>query len=61
MNAFVWVGLSAELGILVYLAVYFGTYLEKQHNQPQATATLLIVFFLVWIVQLIFLIKKWQK
>lgn len=61
MNAFVWVGLSAELGVLVYLAVFLGAYLEKQYHQPQATLVLLISFFITWIIQLVFLIKKWQK
>ncbi|MBE8221100.1 MAG: hypothetical protein HAW60_00045 [Bdellovibrionales bacterium] len=61
MNAFVWIGLSTELGVLVYIAVYFGAYLKQNYNWDNATVALLVVFFMIWVLQLIFLVKKWQK
>ncbi|MBE8162405.1 MAG: hypothetical protein HAW63_00245 [Bdellovibrionaceae bacterium] len=61
MNAFIWVSLATELGVLVYIAVYVGAYLEKSQGKPQATAALLVLFFIVWIFQLVFLVKKWQN
>lgn len=61
MNAYIWVGFATELGILVYLAVYLGSYLEKNQDWAQATLVLLVVFFMTWILQLIFLVKKWQE
>lgn len=61
MSAFVWVSLTTELGVLVYIAVHLGSYLEQQKAWPQASLVLLISFFIVWVIQLIFLVKKWQS
>lgn len=61
MNAFIWVGLTTELGIFVYIAVYLGSYLEENQGWTQATLALLVLFFMTWVLQLVLLVKKWQR